>query len=90
MAIQNNVLWRQWATLNDSQNTFHYRYLVQSGKKGDGSLEAIVFVVQSHRLSHGKMRVSFQPMECKMTTLTIDGSNIDLSLMTEISSHTNA
>ena len=34
---QNNVLC-QWTTLKDSQNTFCHRYVVQSGKKADGSL----------------------------------------------------
>ena len=37
MAIQNNKLC-QWATLKDSQNTFRHKYVVQSGKKADGSL----------------------------------------------------
>ena len=37
MAIQNNVLC-QWTTLKDFQNTFRHKYVVQSGKKADGSL----------------------------------------------------
>ena len=62
MAFQNNVLY-QWATLKDSQNTFRHTYVVQIGKKADGSLsmgtvpraDAILFIVQCHRLSHSKM-----------------------------------
>ena len=37
--IQNNALC-QWETFKDSQNTFHYRYVVQSGKNADGSISA--------------------------------------------------
>ena len=37
MTIQNNVLC-QWATLKDFQNAFRHRFVVQNGKKADGSL----------------------------------------------------
>ena len=38
--------------------------------------DAILFIVQCHGPCHGKMRVSSRPMECKMTTLMIDESNV--------------
>ena len=41
--------------------------------------DAILFVVQCHGLCHGKMRVSSRPIECKMTTLMIDESNVSTS-----------
>ena len=32
-----------------------------------------------HELSHGKMHVSSRPMECKMTSLIVDGSTVSTS-----------
>ena len=38
--------------------------------------DAVLFIVQCHGLSHCKMDVTSRPVECKMTTLVIDGSNV--------------
>ena len=80
MAIQNNVLR---ATLKNSQNTFRHRCTVQSGKKADGSLSTVTagrcyFVYTT--MSRSKSSASSRPMECKMTTLIIDGTNVSTSL----------
>ena len=84
IATRNNVLC-QWANLKDSQNTFHHRYVVQSGKKANRSLPRstvdlhhFVYIIQCHRLTTVKC-ISSQAMECKMTTLMIDGSNVNTS-----------
>ena len=38
--------------------------------------DAIFFMVQCQGLTHGKIRVTFRPMKCKMTTVTIDGQGL--------------
>ena len=80
-----NIVLCQWANLKDFQNTFHHRYVVQSGKKASRSLprstvdlHRFVYIIQCHRLTTVKC-ISSQAMECKMTTLMIDGSNVSTS-----------
>ena len=49
--------------------------------------DAILFIVPCHRfsqISHGKMRISSRPMECKMTTLMIDRSNVWSAICSKI------
>ena len=49
--------------------------------------DAILFIVPCQRfsqISHGKMRISSQPMECKMAALMIDGSNVWWAICTKI------
>ena len=51
--------------------------------------DAILFIGQCHGLSHGKMHVSSRPMECKMTTLMIDGSNEPWAICSKIVTRKN-
>ena len=84
IATQKNVLC-QWANLKDSQNTFRHRYVVQGGRKVSRSLSRstvdlhhFVYIVQCRRLTTVKC-ISSRPMECNLTTLMIDGSNVSTS-----------
>ena len=80
MAIQNNVSC-QWARLSEQ--------LPQTCSKWQESrwisfhnfprTDAVLFIVHCHGLSHCTMGVTARPVECKMTTLVIDGSNVSSS-----------